>query len=796
MPPAAAQSVREALGGIRCDVLGPPEVAGAVGPPTLDTLVAQLTEQPYTLLHAVCHGRFFGAGGETVIYLATSSGNVDPVPATRLLDRLDYLGGRTTLPRFAFLSTCDSGAPAAEAQGALGGLAQRLVRDLGMPAVLAMTDSVPVEQATRLAGAFYERLKAHGEVDRALVESTAGLAGLPGATIPALYSRLGRRPLFSDSDDRALTLAEIEFGLGRLEALLPERAPVLLPDVGAAGAILRGTTPGESASTPADAPSIAQDVLSGAARDERRLALQQVETLCLEATDLSFPALARGTDPPAYDSRCPFRGLYPFRLEDREFFFGREALVARLQERLTEHSFLAILGPSGSGKSSLALAGLVPALQARSPGHRLAYLRPGSAPLTQLQSVLQEAGPGPLIVVADQFEELFTHTQDEAQRTSFLDLILAPVPDRLVVLTMRADFLGECAAYPALREAIQAHEVLIAPMNGPDLRRAIDQQAGVVGLRFEAELSFTIVEDVQNEPGAMPLLQHALMELWKRRHGRWLRVAEYHAIGKVQQAIAHSADQLYAQSAPEEQARMRDVFVRLTRLGEEGAEGQSPDQRRAPRHPAPGAPGRADPGRGRSGPHPGPGAAPGGHPPGGHRPQRRPGPGRGGAGPRGPHPLLAPPPALAQRRPHRPPPAGRDPDGRPRLAGLRARGRCPRREPAGAPRDAPATWPGRSWRRVACPSTSWSADYVEACVALRERLEAEEEARRQRELQAAMALAAAETRRADESRRSERRLRSLAGVLAVLAVVSAVTAFCRLPAGLPGRAAEVSPGRP
>ncbi len=183
--------MREALGGIRCDVLGPPEVAGAVGPPTLDTLVAQLTEQPYTLLHAVCHGRFFGAGGETVIYLATSSGNVDPVPATRLLDRLDYLGGRTTLPRFAFLSTCDSGAPAAEAQGALGGLAQRLVRDLGMPAVLAMTDSVPVEQATRLAGAFYERLKAHGEVDRALVEATAGLAGLPGATIPALYEPPG-----------------------------------------------------------------------------------------------------------------------------------------------------------------------------------------------------------------------------------------------------------------------------------------------------------------------------------------------------------------------------------------------------------------------------------------------------------------------------------------------------------------------------------------------------------------------------------------------------------------------------
>ncbi|HEX2326327.1 MAG TPA: hypothetical protein VHQ00_13095, partial [Chloroflexota bacterium] len=461
---------------------------------------------------------------------------------------------------------------------------------------------------------------------------------------------------------------------------------------------------------------------------------------------------------------------------DREFFFGREALVARLQEHLTEHPFLAILGPSGSGKSSLALAGLVPALQARSPGHRLAYLRPGSAPLTQLQSVLQEAGPGPLIVVADQFEELFTHTQDEAQRTAFLDLILAPVPDRLVVLTMRADFLGECAAYPALREAIQAHEELIAPMDGPDLRRAIDQQAGVVGLRFEAELSFTIVEDVQNEPGAMPLLQHALMELWKRRHGRWLRVAEYHAIGKVQQAIAHTADQLYAQSAPEEQARMRDVFVRLTRLGEEGAEDQSPssDARRDTRRRVPLdelIPAGADPALTR---------------------------------------------ALVQRLADtrlvvtdRNAALGRDEVELahealirywPRLRRWLNDDRTTLRLRDGilmAARDWQASAPqvdardesllvhrgtrlDMAWALLeagSLPLNGLERDYVEACVALRQRLEAEEEARRQRELQAAMALAAAETRRADESRRSERRLRSLAGVLAVLAVVSALTAF-------------------
>ena len=188
---------------------------------------------------------------------------------------------------------------------------------------------------------------------------------------------------------------------------------------------------------------------------------------------------------------------------DREFFFGREAPSLACESALTEHPLPGHPGPlrqwqvlprpgrTGARPAS-ALARTPPGLPA-----------PRLRPLTQLQSVLQEAGLGPLIVVADQFEELFTHTQDEAQRTAFLDLILAPSPTASSSSPCGPTSWGS-AAYPALREAIQAHEELIAPMDGPDLRRAIDQQAGVVGLRFEAELSFTIVEDVQNEPGAMP----------------------------------------------------------------------------------------------------------------------------------------------------------------------------------------------------------------------------------------------------------------------------------------------------
>ena len=110
---------------------------------------------------------------------------------------------------------------------------------------------------------------------------------------------------------------------------------------------------------------------------------------------------------------------------------------------------------------------------------------------------------------------------------------------------MRADFWGEVANYTALKDEMQAHQELVAPMSPDELHRAIDRQAEKVGLRFEADLGQDILEDVQDEPGAMPLLQHALLLLWERRHGRWLRLDEYRAIGGVQKAIARTADSLY-----------------------------------------------------------------------------------------------------------------------------------------------------------------------------------------------------------------------------------------------------------
>jgi hypothetical protein len=142
------------------------------------------------------------------------------VTGTRLIERLRSLKGAKGLPHFTFLSTCESASP--EAEAGLGGFGQRLVRDLGMPAVIAMTEKVTVKTALALGAKFYEQLGKTGEVDIALQEAAASLAERQDITVPALFSRLGGRPLFSDQLDRDLTNAEIKYGLVRLEGLLKE----------------------------------------------------------------------------------------------------------------------------------------------------------------------------------------------------------------------------------------------------------------------------------------------------------------------------------------------------------------------------------------------------------------------------------------------------------------------------------------------------------------------------------------------------------------------------------------------
>jgi WD40 repeat protein len=538
---ATVAGIRTALAPIPNDVLA--TAAGASGPPTLAALLERVVAERYTMLHIVCHGAV-APDGETILFLPGDDGS--PVTGTVFLERLERIGESHGLPQFCFLCTCDSAAPQAET--GFGGLAQRLVRELGMPSVLAMTGRISISTAQEFSTAYYLRLREHGEPDRALPEALVSLQGRFDATVPALMSRLGGRPMFSDTADRPLTDLELVDGLDRLPTLFTERAPILIEPLEQASARIRQTLG-------SDQPQLTV---------EREAQLLNVRAWCDDVVTVGFEKLALGAEVPAYDSRCPFKGMAAFREADREFFFGREPEVARLAGLLGEHPFLAVLGASGSGKSSLVMAGLLPTLKIKA-----AVLTPSAEPAARLE---QSLASEPDLVVIDQFEELFTLCRDEGQRRAFIERVLALAGTKRVVLTMRADFWGECAPYAELKAEMLAHQELIPPMDGQELRRAMELQAAAVGLRFEADLANTLLDEVQGEPGAMPLLQHALLELWKRRHGRWLRADEYRAIGGVRQAIAHTADEIYSSLEPADRERMQDIFVRLTRLDDESGE--------------------------------------------------------------------------------------------------------------------------------------------------------------------------------------------------------------------------------
>ena len=563
---AVLSGVKEALGEIPYEVLAN-DVAGAIGPPTLQELSKQLTnaKKPYTLLHFVAHGKLLD-NGETVLYWAKADNQVQPVTGEELLSELKNIGNyQRSLPHFTFLCTCESADPRAEA--GLGGLGQRLVRNLGMPAVVAMTRKVSVETGLALGQNFYRRLRESGEVDTALQEATAGLGKRHDIAVPALFSRLGGRPLFSDRlDDRELTDEEIEYGIEKLRHLLQERAPN--------ASVLK-----QRFQTQVKALKDTRGAESRTAREQRQQAIVELNNLCEQVIEISFDALAAlGKQPPAYKAECPFPGLSSFGDKKyHKFFFGRDELIRDLQHELAKDNFLAVIGTSGSGKSSVVLAGLIPQLKEEELSLQWAYMTPGKEPLRQLKRRLErllKVSEHHSILVVDQFEEVFTLCEDKTERVEFIEKLLNFAARRKVVITMRADFLGECTFYPELRKRMETRQKLVGPMEPAELITAMKMQADRGGLRFEAGLSHAILNDVQGEPGAMPLLQYALQELWKRRRGRWLCDEEYQAIGGVQKAIAKTADDFYNILSAPEQEQVQNIFLRLTRLDASAVPGQ------------------------------------------------------------------------------------------------------------------------------------------------------------------------------------------------------------------------------
>lgn len=294
----------------------------------------------------------------------------------------------------------------------------------------------------------------------------------------------------------------------------------------------------------------------------------------------------RMSEPPIV---CPFKGLASYTAMDAEYFFGRERLVAELVAQLVGAPLLGIVGPSGSGKSSVLRAGLLPALAAgvlpASETWTQLVMRPGAHPQRELAAVLTDTdsdidGGGRILLAVDQFEETFTTCLDEAERSAFISELLRAAQDPgaryVVVLALRADHYGRCAAHPELSALLAANNVLVAAMQPDELRRAVEGPCEAAGLRADLELVDALVADVEGAPGALPLLSTAMLELWQHRDGRRLRHGTYAQTGGVRGAVARLAEDAYAELAEPQQAVAESVLMRLVDPGE----GEAVERRR------------------------------------------------------------------------------------------------------------------------------------------------------------------------------------------------------------------------
>lgn len=269
-----------------------------------------------------------------------------------------------------------------------------------------------------------------------------------------------------------------------------------------------------------------------------------------------------GLDTAAAATECPYRGLMAFQSQDRHLFFGREEVVADVIRRIAAGGLLTVVGASGSGKSSLLRAGVVAAVEAGEvTGVGSARLiTPGAHPPLDLSDDAAE------LVVVDQFEELYTQCQDIELRTRFTELLLSRAGP--VVIGVRADFYGELSVDVELAGVVAQNQVLLSPMGSDDLRRAIADPARLAGLRLEPGLIDLVLRDVADEPGALPLMSHALRETWERRDGRRLTLAAYEESGGVSSAVAKTADAV-AEGTPEvDRPLLRSMFLRLTEIGD------------------------------------------------------------------------------------------------------------------------------------------------------------------------------------------------------------------------------------
>lgn len=320
------------------------------------------------------------------------------------------------------------------------------------------------------------------------------------------------------------------------------------------------------------------------------------------------PSTGGGFTTPASTSQThsPYRGLFAFREEDAPYFFGREAFTNQLIKSAGQKALTAVLGPSGSGKSSVVFAGLLPQLR-QEEGWLIVSFRPGATPFESLaqalatlqptlnipqlaqalvegtrgiedvvQEILDSQNAQRLLLIGDQFEEVFTLAPSLAVRDRFLDVLTTAVEAQqnrghitfAQVLTMRADFLGQALTHRVFTDLLQDHSLHLGPMTRRELNHAIVSPMQRLGCAFEGGLVERILNDVGEEPGNLPLLEFALTQLWEKRNGRRLTHAAYEAIGRVEGALTLYADDTFIALSPSEQQTARRIFVQMVRPGE------------------------------------------------------------------------------------------------------------------------------------------------------------------------------------------------------------------------------------
>ena len=263
---------------------------------------------------------------------------------------------------------------------------------------------------------------------------------------------------------------------------------------------------------------------------------------------------------------CPYMGLVPYDVGDADAFFGRDPAVAECLRRLADAGVLAVVGPSGSGKSSIVRAGIAAALER--DGRKVAVVAPGARP-TDVLSALPTSARGSVLVV-DQCEEAVTLCTDADERAGFFAALTEHVERGPLVVALRADRLGELSAHPGFARIVERGLFLLHGMGEDDLRAAIEGPARQAGLRLEPGLVDLLVRDVEGEPGALPLLSHALRQTWRRREGGTLTVAGYQASGGIRLAVAQTAEQLYEGAPPEQRPMLRDLLLRLVAPSADG----------------------------------------------------------------------------------------------------------------------------------------------------------------------------------------------------------------------------------